>query len=67
MGATTRMGYYSQQQTETLSLGGTVLGEMRRLSDPHTTEEELMSVLGKDETIKRIEKAVEKLNGAING
>ena len=28
---------------------------------------ELMSVLGKDETIKRIEKAVEKLNGAING
>ncbi|MCQ2444625.1 MAG: ATP-binding cassette domain-containing protein, partial [Mailhella sp.] len=46
MGATTRMGYYSQQQTETLSLGGTVLGEMRRLSDRHTTEEELMSVLG---------------------
>ena len=46
MGATTRMGYYSQNQTETLSLGGTVLGEMRRLSDPRTTEEELMSVLG---------------------
>ena len=46
MGATTRMGYYSQNQTETLDLGGTVLGEMRRLSDPRTTEEELMSVLG---------------------
>ena len=46
MGSTTRMGYYSQQQTETLDLGGTVLGEMRRLSDPRTTEEELMSVLG---------------------
>ena len=46
MGSTTRMGYYSQNQTETLSLGGTVLGEMRRLSDPRTTEEELMSVLG---------------------
>jgi ATP-binding cassette subfamily F protein 3 len=45
-GSLTRMGYYSQQQTETLDLGGTVLGEMRRLSDPHTSEEELMSVLG---------------------
>ena len=46
MGATTRMGYYSQNQTETLNLGGTVLGEMRRLSAPKTSEEELMSVLG---------------------
>ena len=46
MGSTTRMGYYSQQQAEMLDLGGTVLGEMRRLSDPHTSEEELMSVLG---------------------
>ncbi|MBP3730667.1 MAG: ATP-binding cassette domain-containing protein, partial [Mailhella sp.] len=45
-GAGTRLGYYSQQQTETLNLGGTVLGEMRRLSDPKTSEEELMSVLG---------------------
>lgn len=42
----TRLGYYSQQQSETLGLNGTVLGEMRRLSDPRTTEEELMSVLG---------------------
>lgn len=46
MGSLTRLGYYSQQQTETLELKGTVLGEMRRLSDPRTTEEELMSVLG---------------------
>lgn len=46
MGSLTRLGYYSQQQTETLKLKGTVLGEMRRLSDPRTTEEELMSVLG---------------------
>ncbi len=46
MGAATRVGYYSQHQTETLDLRNSVLGEMRRLSDPHTTEEELMSVLG---------------------
>ncbi len=46
MASSTRLGYYSQQQAETLDLGGTVLGEMRRLSDPHTAEEELMSVLG---------------------
>ena len=45
-GSLTRLGYYSQQQTETLDIKGTVLGEMRRLSDPRTTEEELMSVLG---------------------
>ena len=44
--SSTRLGYYSQQQAETLDLNGTVLGEMRRLSDPHTAEEELMSVLG---------------------
>ncbi len=46
VGSLTKLGYYSQQQTETLELKGTVLGEMRRLSDPRTTEEELMSVLG---------------------
>ena len=45
-GSLTKLGYYSQQQTETLDIKGTVLGEMRRLSDPRTTEEELMSVLG---------------------
>ena len=31
---------------DTLRPDTTVLGEIRRLSDPHTTEEELMSVLG---------------------
>jgi ATP-binding cassette subfamily F protein 3 len=46
VGSLTRLGYYSQQQSETLDVRGTVLGEMRRLSDPKTTEEELMSVLG---------------------
>ncbi len=46
LGSSVRLGYYSQHQTELLNLSGTVLSEMRRLSDPHTTEEELMSVLG---------------------
>lgn len=46
MGSLVRMGYYSQHQTELLNAGGTVLGEIRRLADPRTTEEELMSVLG---------------------
>ena len=46
MGSLVRMGYYSQHQTEILNASGTVLGEMRRLGDPRTTEEELMSVLG---------------------
>ncbi|MBQ9406691.1 MAG: ABC-F family ATP-binding cassette domain-containing protein [Desulfovibrio sp.] len=41
-----RMGYYTQHQMETLRADTTVLGEIRRLSDPRTTEEELMSVLG---------------------
>ena len=40
------MGYYTQHQMDTLRGDTTVLGEIRRLSDPHTTEEELMSVLG---------------------
>lgn len=41
-----RLGYYTQHQMETLRPDTTVLGEIRRLADPHTTEEELMSVLG---------------------
>lgn len=41
-----RLGYYTQHQMETLRPDATVLGEIRRLSDPRTTEEELMSVLG---------------------
>lgn len=46
MGSLVRMGFFSQHQLETLRADGTVLGEIRRLSDPHTSEEELMSVLG---------------------
>ncbi len=45
-GPAVRMGYFSQHQTEILRSQGTVLGEIRRLSDPRTSEEELMSVLG---------------------
>ncbi len=45
-GQQVRMGYFSQHQLETLNPAGSVLGEIRRLSDPRTTEEELMSVLG---------------------
>ncbi len=45
-GSQVRMGYFSQHQTDVLNASGTVLGELRRLSDPRTTEEELMSVLG---------------------
>lgn len=41
-----RLGYYTQHQMETLRPDTTALGEIRRLSDPRTTEEELMSVLG---------------------
>jgi len=46
LGQLVKMGYFSQHQLETLNPSGTVLGEIRRLSDPRTTEEELMSVLG---------------------
>ncbi len=46
LGSLVRLGYYSQHQTDLLNASGTVLGEIRRLSDPRTTEEELMSVLG---------------------
>ncbi|GFH63029.1 MAG: uncharacterized ABC transporter ATP-binding protein [Candidatus Desulfovibrio kirbyi] len=41
-----RLGYYTQHQMETLRPENTVLTEIRRLSDPRSTEEELMSVLG---------------------
>ncbi|MDR2050287.1 MAG: ABC-F family ATP-binding cassette domain-containing protein [Deltaproteobacteria bacterium] len=46
LGQAVRPGYFSQHQLETLRPEGSVLGEIRRLSDPGTTEEELMSVLG---------------------
>ena len=39
-----RLGYYTQHQMDTLRPDTTVLGEIRRLSDPRTTEEELMQV-----------------------
>ncbi len=45
-GPLTRMGFFSQHQMEILSPQGTVLGEIRRLSDPKLTEEDLMSALG---------------------
>lgn len=41
-----RLGYYTQHQMETLRPDTSVLAEIRRLADPRTTEEELMSVLG---------------------
>ncbi|MDR2573217.1 MAG: ATP-binding cassette domain-containing protein [Desulfovibrio sp.] len=41
-----RPGYYAQHQMETLRPEAAVLAEIRRLSDPRCTEEELMSVLG---------------------
>lgn len=41
-----RLGYYTQHQMDTLRADTTVLAEIRRLADPRTTEEELMSVLG---------------------
>lgn len=46
LGQAVKAGYFSQHQLDTLDAGGTVLGEIRRLSDPRLTEEELMSVLG---------------------
>jgi ATP-binding cassette, subfamily F, member 3 len=46
MGSTTRTGYFSQHQEEILQPAATVLGEVRRFSHPHTTEEQLRSVLG---------------------
>jgi ATP-binding cassette subfamily F protein 3 len=45
-GQQVRPGYFSQHQLDTLVPSGTVLGEIRRLADPRTSEEELMSVLG---------------------
>ena len=46
LGSMVKIGYFSQHQLEILHLENTVLAEIRRLSDPRTTEEELMSVLG---------------------
>ncbi|MGE4293354.1 MAG: ABC-F family ATP-binding cassette domain-containing protein [Desulfovibrio sp.] len=46
IGQNTSVGYFSQHQSEILNTGNTVIGEIRRLSDPNLTEEQLMSVLG---------------------
>ena len=46
LGSNIVVGYYSQHQTEILNLQNTVLQEIRRLSHPATTEEELRTVLG---------------------
>ncbi|MBU1000921.1 MAG: ABC-F family ATP-binding cassette domain-containing protein [Proteobacteria bacterium] len=40
------VGYFSQHQADLLDLDKPALAEIRRLSDPRTTEEELRSVLG---------------------
>ena len=46
IGQNTSLGYFSQHQTDILNPTGTVLGEIRRLSDPKMTEEQLMGTLG---------------------
>lgn len=46
IGSGTDVGYFSQHQHEILNLDNTVIGEIRRLSDPGLTEEQVMSVLG---------------------
>lgn len=46
IGNKTKPGYFSQHQHEILNLDGTALSEIRRLSDPNLTEEQLMGVLG---------------------
>ena len=46
LGSMVKIGYFSQHQLEILHMDNTVLAEIRRLSDPRTSEEELMSVLG---------------------
>jgi ATP-binding cassette subfamily F protein 3 len=46
IGPGTEMGYFSQHQQEILNLDNSVIGEIRRLSSPGLTEEQVMSVLG---------------------
>ena len=46
MGSMVRMGYFSQHQTEILRPNETVMSEIRRLSDPKSSTEELCAVLG---------------------
>jgi ATP-binding cassette subfamily F protein 3 len=46
LGSKTTLGYFCQHQTEILNTEYSVIGEMRRLCDPRSTEEELKSILG---------------------
>jgi ATP-binding cassette subfamily F protein 3 len=46
IGSAISVGYFSQHQTEFLKDKNTLLAEIRRLSSPRITEEELRSVLG---------------------
>jgi ATP-binding cassette subfamily F protein 3 len=46
LGSMVRLGYFSQHQTEILRPNETVMAEIRRLSDPKSSTEELCSVLG---------------------
>ncbi len=45
-GSLVRMGYFSQHSTDVLRPNETVMSEIRRLSDPKASTEELCSVLG---------------------
>lgn len=47
LGPLSKVGYFSQHQADMLCIQNSVLSEIRRLSDPKTTEEELRSVLGR--------------------
>ena len=47
LGPLSKVGYFSQHQADMLCTENSVLSEIRRLSDPKTTEEELRSVLGR--------------------
>ncbi len=46
IGQKTRIGYFSQHQAEVLNPSLTVLAQLRGMSDPRTTEEELKGTLG---------------------
>ena len=46
IGSGTDVGYFSQHQHEILNLDNSAIGEIRRLSDPKLTEEQVMRVLG---------------------
>lgn len=46
IGPNTTMAYFSQHQSDILRTDATVISEIRRLSDPKNTDEQLKSVLG---------------------